>query len=204
MSCLCSLSCRGSTRSGGFDDEQPVEFAHPENLLQPSPGIRRGAVPAVHQLVKVSRGQPALARRFVPGHAQPAGQLHPASRLSSTLGLGGRLRFVSSVPSPGIAGRTGRGTHCFRPGHRGRGRGALRPLLPAHVCGLFCCPERAGRQPGTGLSPGPPTVSTQRVGPHPAVSGADGSSAAQPLIPATGPPECLCGTSGSARPDRPR
>ena len=43
----------------------------------------------------------------------------------------------------------------------------------------------------------------QRVGPHPAVSGADGSSAAQPLMPATGPPECLCGTSGSARPDRP-
>ena len=44
----------------------------------------------------------------------------------------------------------------------------------------------------------------QLAGPHPAVSGADGSSAAQPLIPATGPPECLCGTSGSARPDRPR
>ena len=44
----------------------------------------------------------------------------------------------------------------------------------------------------------------QRVGPHPAVSGADGSSAAQPLIPATGLPECLCGTSGSARSPRAR
>ena len=44
----------------------------------------------------------------------------------------------------------------------------------------------------------------QLVGPHPAVSGADGSSAAQPLMPATGPPGCLCGTSGSAHPDRPR
>ena len=44
----------------------------------------------------------------------------------------------------------------------------------------------------------------QRVGPHPAVSGADGSSAAQPLMPATGPPECLCGTSGSARSSRAR
>ena len=44
----------------------------------------------------------------------------------------------------------------------------------------------------------------QLVGQHPAVSGADGSSAAQSLIPATGPPGCRCGTSGSARPDRPR
>ena len=129
---------------------------------------------------------------------------HIASRLSFTLGRGGGVGFISSVPSPGVAGRTGRGTHCFRPGCRGRGRSALRPLLPAHVFGLFCCPGRAGRQPGPSLSSRTADGRYQLVGQHPAVSGADGSSAAQPLIPATGPPECLCGTSGSARSDRPR
>ena len=52
----------------------------------------------------------------------PAGP-STAFRLSFTAGRGGRLRFISSVPSPGIA----------------------------------------GRQPGTGLSPGPPTVSTNAL-----------------------------------------
>ena len=96
----------------------------------------------------------APARRFVPGHAQPVSSSHTAFRLSFTPGRGGRLRFVSSVPSPGIAGLIASG--------QAAGEEA------AARCGLSCLPMCAGfsvaRKSWAAARnrsiPGQPTVST--------------------------------------------
>ena len=145
-----------------------------ESLIRPSPGRGEMTVGGVSI---------APARRSVPGHAQPAGQLPHRVPVELHPGTLGRWGFISRVPSPGVPPRLPSGP----------------PFLPAHVFGLFCCPERAGRQPGTGLSPGPPTVSTNALDSIMPFLAQMPSWVAQPLIPATGSPECLCGTSGSAR-----
>ena len=146
----------------------------------------------------------APVRRFVPGHAQPVQQLP---------------RRVPVELHPGTPGRCGLHIECSFPWGCGADR-ARDSLLPARPPGkrpqrataspacpcvrAFLLPRKSWAAARNRFIPRTSDGQYQLVGPHPAVSGADGSSAAQPLIPATGPPECRCGTSGSARPDRPR
>ena len=142
---------------------------------------------------------------------------HTATGLSFTLDREGHFRFnaacfLPSVSVPSVARTTGASASGRLP----------RPLQRRAFVVVFrwwpCQSEYAAPfsfQPGpsamrarssfalraelramTGLLLRPRGGQHQLVGQLPAVSGADGSSAAQPLIPATGPPGCRCGTSG--------
>ena len=204
MSCLCSLSCGGSTRSGGFDDEQRALFAHSQGPPQPSPGIRRGTAPAVHQLGKVSRGQPALASQLVLGHSQSVQQLPPRVPVEFHPGPPGRcgLHIAGSFPWGCGADRARDSLLPAGPPGKRPERAAASPACPC--VRAFLLTRKSWAAARNRSIPRTAEGQYQLVGQHPAVSGADGSSAAQSLIPATGPPGCLCGTSGSAHPDRPR
>ena len=90
--------------SGGFPDEQGVEVAHSQGLLQPPPGVRRGTALAGHQQGQVARRKPTPARQFVLGDAQlvqrrphrvPV-ELHPAAR-------GTLAPHLPCFPPPGLA-----------------------------------------------------------------------------------------------------
>ena len=108
----------------------------------------------------------AWGSRMAPGRCRRVWPLH-IECLAFPWGTAGRTGrgipgWASSVPASGRAVSIAPARR-FVPGHAqeaGARCASFRPLLPAHVFGLFCCPERAGRQPGTGLSPGPPTVIT--------------------------------------------
>ena len=163
MSCLCSLSCRGSTRSGGFDDEQPALFAHSQGPPQPSPIIRRGAVPAVHQLGKVSRGQPALASQLVLGHSQPVQQLPPRVPVELHPGTRGTaaLHFACSFPWDAAAGAA---------------RDSWPPTGPPPLGSCVRAFLLSGTlPPATDLLPRTANGQLQPVGQPPAVAGANGS-----------------------------
>ena len=75
-----------------------------------------------------------------------------------------------------------------RIGHTGRGLVGL-GLFPGGPCvRAFLLPRKSWAAARNRSIPRTADGQYQLVGQHPAVSGADGSSAAQPLIPATGPP----------------
>ena len=146
----------------------------------------------------------APARRFVPGHAQPVQQL--PHRVPVELHLGARgtaaLRFECSFPwNCGAVAARDSLLPARPPGKRPQ-RAAASPACPC--VRAFRLPRKSWAAARNRSIPRTADGQCHLVGQHPAVSGADGSSAAQPLIPATGQPECRCGTSGSARPDRPR
>ena len=108
-------------------------------------GLRRGSGSlACHPVLP----QPPGSFQDMPSRSSNS---HTASRLSFTLGRRGPLRFISRVPSPGIAGRTGRGTHCFRPGSLS--------CLPM-CAGFSVAQKELGGSPEPVYPPGPPTVDT--------------------------------------------
>ena len=91
-------------------------------------GLRRGSGSlACHPVLP----QPPGSFQDMPSRSSNS---HTASRLSFTLGRRGGVGFISRVPSPGIAGRTGRGTHCFRPGCRGKRPQLAAAASPACPC----------------------------------------------------------------------
>ena len=165
------------------------------SLIWPSPGRGEMTVGGVSI---------APVRRSVPGHAQPVQQLPPRVPVELHPGARGTaaLRFECSFPWNCGADRARDSLlPAGPPGERPR-RAAASPACPC--VRAFLLPRKSWAAARNRSIPRTADGRCQRVEQHPAVSGADGSSAAQPLIPATGPPECLCGTSGSARPDRPR
>ena len=83
-------------RARGY--RRPVEFAHSQGLPQPSPGIRRGAALAVHQLGKVSRGQPPHPRQLGLGHVEQAEQLRYRATVELHPGPPGRCGLHIACP----------------------------------------------------------------------------------------------------------
>ena len=92
------------------------------------------------------------------------------------------VRSASSLPQSVQPGALGEATAplCRRT--------AAFPAL-SMCAGFFCCP----------LPARPPDGRRQLVGQLSAVSRADARKLSQSLLPATGPPGCRCGTSGTAR-----
>ena len=159
-------------------------------------GVPDLAVPGTG-VMEVGGVSMAPARRFVPGHARPAGRL----LYRGTRGTAA-LHIECSFPWGCGADRARDSLLPAGPPGKRPERAAASPACPC--VRAFLLPRKSWAAARNRSIPRTADGQYQRVGPHPAVSGADGSSAAQPLIPATGPPECLCGTSGSAHPDRPR
>ena len=110
--CLCSRRPRPSTPRVCCN----LRRAYGEGLLLPFINWER-----------YSEDSPLRRAGFFRDMPSRSSSSHAASRLSFTLGRGGRLRFISRVPSPGMLLRVRRGIHGLRPGL----------LRLVHVCGLF-------------------------------------------------------------------
>ena len=199
------LSVLPGASGGGRPGEFAAVAVGPSRFGPPQgeSGVPNLAVPGTG-VMEVGGVSIAPVRRFVPGHAPPVQQLprrvpvelHPGTRGTAA------LRFECSFPWDCGADRARDSLLPARPPGKRPERAAASPACPC--VRAFLLPRKSWAAARNRSIPRTADGQYQLVGQHPAVSGADGSSAAQSLIPATGPPECLCGTSGSARPDRPR